>query len=66
MNFILFSFVALSAICLAYGQNDGQNKTNKGCKMNKDADTCLMHLFLLGDPTYKFPENKVEMQTHCR
>lgn len=65
MNNLLIFIVLLNSIYLTTGQKS-QKANGKDCKLNKDADTCLMHLLLLGDPGYIFPQTNSEMTAHCR
>lgn len=61
--------VILVSLLWLFCAADGQNSTAKECTANKagnDADTCLMHLLLVGDPKYVFPENKEQMSKHCK
>ncbi|CAG2179059.1 unnamed protein product [Oppiella nova] len=57
--------VLLCVSCTIYMVN-GQAASNKAfCKSSTSADTCLMHLLLIGDPKYVFPENMDSMNKQC-
>ncbi|XP_054155087.1 uncharacterized protein LOC128953613 [Oppia nitens] len=65
MSKLLLPLLLISICCvITYGAP--ANSTKSQCSTGNDADKCMMHLLLIGDPKYKFPENMVTMNTHCR
>jgi len=61
MNIILLSVLVFNLVILINGQN-----LTKECNVGKNADTCMMHLLLVGDRKFTFPENQDQMSKHCR
>lgn len=58
------SLILLLSVCYI-GYTTGAPKP-KICNSVNKADTCMQKLLLLGDPKFKFPLDKKEMDAHCK